>query len=110
MQVILALNYGGRNEIVRAVKRIMQSDAGKDLKNITEDRITENLDNSDIPAPDLIIRTAGEYRTSNFLLWQAAYSEYYVTQVLWPDFSVEDFKSALESYSQRERRFGAVKK
>jgi undecaprenyl diphosphate synthase len=101
MQVILALNYGGRDEIVRAARR---------ASNITEQTITENLDNPDVPDPDLIIRTAGEFRTSNFLLWEAAYSEYYISDVLWPDYSEEDLKKAIESYGGRARKFGAVLK
>lgn len=104
MQVILALNYGGRDEIVRAARR------ASNISNITEQTITENLDNPDVPDPDLIIRTAGEFRTSNFLLWEAAYSEYYISDVLWPDYSEEDLKKAIESYGGRARKFGAVLK
>ncbi|GMO30730.1 MAG: polyprenyl diphosphate synthase [Termitinemataceae bacterium] len=113
MQVVLALNYGGRAEIIRAVKRIVkqQIDSGDFCSdNFDEDLISYNLDNPDIPAPDLIIRTAGEYRLSNFLLWQAAYSEIFISPVLWPDWSEECLFEALKDYAKRERRFGAVTK
>lgn len=106
----IALNYGGRDEIVRAVKII-----GKDLlnKNIKLDDINENifekyLDTKNIPSPDLMIRTSGEQRLSNFLLWQLAYSEFYFCNVLWPDFNVNELHKALESYKNRDRRFGGI--
>jgi undecaprenyl diphosphate synthase len=105
LQVILALNYGGRDEIVRAVRKLCA--AGFPAAEISEKKIGENLDNPDVPDPDLIIRSAGEFRTSNFLLWQSAYAEYYISQKLWPDFSAEDFSLAIEEYQGRERRFGA---
>jgi undecaprenyl diphosphate synthase len=104
MQVVLAINYGGRDEIVRAVRKM----AGKDLSSITEKDICENLDNPDIPDPDLIIRSAGEYRTSNFLLWEGAYSELYISQKFWPDWDKEDLEEALEVFKKRDRRFGGV--
>jgi undecaprenyl diphosphate synthase len=104
MQVVLAINYGGRDEITRAVRKI----AKKDPSSITENDIRENLDNPDIPDPDLIIRSAGEYRTSNFLLWEGAYSELYISQKLWPDWDREDLEEALEVYKKRDRRFGGV--
>ncbi|MDR1362960.1 MAG: di-trans,poly-cis-decaprenylcistransferase [Spirochaetaceae bacterium] len=111
MQVILALNYGGRNAIIRAAQRFLrQSPAmscGAAAEALNEDELRRNLDNPDVPDPDLIIRTAGEFRTSNFLLWEAAYAEYFITDKFWPDFSVEDFDAALASYAARERRFGA---
>jgi undecaprenyl diphosphate synthase len=106
MQVILALNYGGRNAIVRAVRRSLLQSGTVDA--LDEEAITQNLDNPDVPDPDLIIRTAGEFRTSNFLLWEAAYAEYYITDKFWPDFSTEDFDAALAAYAARERRFGTV--
>ncbi|GHU43098.1 isoprenyl transferase [Spirochaetia bacterium] len=111
MQVILALNYGGRNEIIRGFNRIAYALGQGSLKNteITEETLAKNLDNPDVPDPDLIIRTAGEFRTSNFLLWETAYSEYYICDTLWPDFSIEDLHKAIHDYSGRERRFGAVK-
>ena len=97
----LALNYGARQEITDSVNKILSS--GK--KKITEKDIEANLYNN-LPDPDLIIRTSGEERLSNFLLWQSAYSEFYFTQTLWPDFKKEQFKQALEDYAKRERRFG----
>ena len=104
MNVILAINYGGRGEIVRAVNRII--DARLPL---TEESISKNLDNPDVPDPDLIIRTAGEYRISNFLLWESAYAEYYISDKLWPDFLEEDFDAALSAFQKRVRRFGGLK-
>jgi undecaprenyl diphosphate synthase len=113
MQVILALNYGGRNAIVRAAQRFLLNvhvSAGDAVALLNEDTIKQNLDNPDVPDPDLIIRTAGEFRTSNFLLWEAAYAEYFISNKFWPDFSDEDFDAALAAYAARERRFGAVTK
>jgi undecaprenyl diphosphate synthase len=103
LQVILALNYGGRDEIVRAFKRLIA--AGE---TISEKNINLYLDNPDIPDPDLIIRTAGEFRTSNFLLWESAYAEYYISDKLWPDWTGDDLALAIQAYNGRERRFGAV--
>ena len=103
MQVILALNYGGRDEIVRAVKKLTsQSEA------ITEENLSRYMDNPDIPNPDLVIRTAGEFRISNFLLWESAYTEYYISEKFWPDWDKEDLLDALNHYKKRERRFGAA--
>ncbi|MQG08180.1 MAG: di-trans,poly-cis-decaprenylcistransferase [SAR202 cluster bacterium] len=107
MTVIVAINYGGRKEIVDAVKTIIAADIKPE--EITETTIEEHLYTSSIPHPDLIIRTGGEFRTSNFLLWQSAYSEYYITDTLWPDFTVEHLKQAILSYQTRQRRFGRVK-
>jgi len=104
LQVILALNYGGRDEIVRAVRKLIA--AGE--KTVTEEKIGQYLDNPGIPDPDLIIRTAGEFRTSNFLLWEGAYAEYYVSDKLWPDWTGDDLKEAILIYRNRDRRFGAV--
>jgi undecaprenyl diphosphate synthase len=104
MQVILALNYGGRDEIARAVNRMLEEGASP----VTEARIRQNLDNPDVPDPDLIIRTAGEYRTSNFLLWEGAYAEYYISEKFWPDWTADDLKAALDAYQGRTRRFGGV--
>jgi undecaprenyl diphosphate synthase len=106
LQVILALNYGGRDEIVRAVKRAAM--AGEDCTTITEAIIARYLDNPDLPDPDLIIRSAGERRTSNFLLWEGAYSEYYVSPVLWPDWAEKELSLAVEAYQKRNRKFGGV--
>jgi undecaprenyl diphosphate synthase len=101
LQVILALNYGGRDEIQRAVNRMVKAQQTAS--------ISDFLDNPDIPDPDLIIRTAGEFRTSNFLLWEAAYAEYYISPKFWPDFTPDDFRAALDDYANRDRRFGGVK-
>jgi undecaprenyl diphosphate synthase len=105
MQVVLALNYGGRDEIVRALKRLTASSG---TPAITEEIIRSFLDNPDIPDPDLIIRSAGEYRTSNFLVWEGAYSEYYVSDLLWPDWTKEEFDKALAAYRERQRKFGGA--
>jgi len=106
MQVILALNYGGRDEIARAVRRLAAK--GRDMTCATENDIAGCLDNPDVPDPDLIIRSAGEYRTSNFLLWEGAYAELYVSQKLWPDWTGEDLDKAIDEYGNRDRRFGGV--
>ena len=106
LQVILALNYGGRDEIVRAVKKLVSLGVGEEA--ITEETISGLLDNPDLPDPDLIIRTAGEYRTSNFLLWEGAYAEYLISPKLWPDWTGEDLREAIDSFTGRERRFGGV--
>ncbi|GHV77988.1 isoprenyl transferase [Spirochaetia bacterium] len=103
LQVILALNYGGRDEIRRAVERLVRAGVS-----VTEDAIGQHLDNPDIPDPDLIIRTAGELRTSNFLLWEAAYSEYYISDILWPDWTEADLTAAVADFQKRERRYGGV--
>jgi len=112
MQVILAINYGGRDEIVRAVKRLAakrQDDAqGQDITSITGDDIAACLDNPDVPDPDLIIRSAGEYRLSNFLLWEGAYAELYVSAKFWPDWTGEDLAEAIDEYRSRDRRFGGI--
>ena len=106
--VTLAINYGGRDEIVRGVNRWL-SDKENSRGPFQEETLSMYLDNSDIPDPDLIIRTAGEQRLSNFLLWESAYSEYYFSDTLWPDFTEEDFKGALENYGKRKRKFGGIK-
>ena len=108
--LILALSYSGRNELVRAARRLAaDSKAGKlDPAAIDERVLASYLDTAEIPDPDLIIRTSGELRLSNFLLWQCAYSELYVTPVLWPDFRQADFDAALAAYAKRDRRFGLV--
>lgn len=104
IHVLIALNYGGKQDIVQAVERII------DQKPVDiEKAISENLLTAGVPDPDLLIRTSGEQRISNFLLWQCAYSEMFFTETLWPDFSDKDFQEALNEYSKRDRRFGAVK-
>lgn len=106
LSVILALNYGGRDEIVRAVRSIMQKGVSSD--SVTEDVIRNHLDNPDVPDPDLIIRTAFEQRLSNFLLWESAYSEYYFSEKLWPDWDSSDLENAISNYQRRKRRFGGI--
>jgi undecaprenyl diphosphate synthase len=104
--VCLAFDYGGRDEIVRAVARIAGDSVRSD--NIDESLFAQYLDNPGVPDPDLVIRTGGESRLSNFLLWQAAYSELYFTPVLWPDFGPKDVEEALSEYKRRQRRFGGI--
>ena len=106
LQVVLALNYGGRDEITRAFRKFAAD--GKDISKLREEDICAYLDNPDIPDPDLIIRSAGEYRTSNFLLWEGAYSELYISKKFWPDWDKEDLEAAIEDYMGRDRRFGGV--
>ena len=106
MTLTLALSYSSRWEICEAVKRIMAS--GIDAEQITDDVIRQNLATNFCPDPDLLIRTGGELRISNFLLWQMAYTEFYFTDKLWPDFRKADFYAAVEEYTQRKRRFGKV--
>jgi undecaprenyl diphosphate synthase len=102
----VAFNYGGRAEIVDAIRHIMADGHSSDA--VTEDLISQYLYTGGLPDPDLIIRTGGEWRLSNFLIWQAAYAEYYATPTYWPDFDETELAKALEEYSQRERRFGKV--
>ena len=102
----VAFNYGGRAEIVDAVKHILGD--GLRPEDVTEDLVSDYLYTGGLADPDLIIRTGGEYRLSNFLIWQAAYAEYYATPAFWPDFDEDELAQALVEYSQRERRFGKV--
>lgn len=106
----IAINYGGRQEILHSVQEIAkQVEKGKlKAKNITADMISENLYTGGLPDPDLIIRPSGEYRLSNFLLWQSAYSEFWYSDILWPDFTEADFVEALRDFERRNRRFGGV--
>jgi undecaprenyl diphosphate synthase len=107
LKLILALNYSGRWEIINAVNRIVSDVTAGKLKNdITAEIFSDYLDTKDIPDPELLIRTSGERRISNFLLWQMAYVELYFTSTLWPDFRKEDFYKAIIDYQNRERRFG----
>jgi undecaprenyl diphosphate synthase len=106
LNLVLALSYGGRDEILRAVKKVLYS--GVKPEDLTEEIFNSCLDTAGLPSPDLIIRTSGEMRVSNFLLWQGAYSELYFTDVLWPDFTKEEFFLAIQHYQRRERRFGAI--
>ncbi|KAF5062472.1 Ditrans,polycis-undecaprenyl-diphosphate synthase [anaerobic digester metagenome] len=108
MTVHIALNYGGRDELLRSVQRITEKalNGQISLQDITEETVEENLDTAGVPDPELLIRTSGEERISNFLLWQIAYSEFYFTDVLWPDFSKKDLLEAIYYYQNRDRRFG----
>ncbi len=106
LTLCLAFDYGGRDEIVQAASRI--ADTGIPTDNIDESVFVRYLYCTDIPDPDLVIRTGGESRLSNFLLWQAAYSELYFTPVLWPDFGHKDVEEALSEYKRRQRRFGKI--
>lgn len=111
LTLILALNYSSRSEITRAVQQIARRVAAGELapEAITEQTLSESLDTAPWPDPDLIVRTSGEQRLSNFLLWQASYAELWFPEVLWPDFTERDFDRALEEYARRDRRFGLVK-
>ena len=106
----IAINYGGRQEILHSVQEIAKEVEKGKLKasEITEDMISEHLYTGGLPDPDLIIRPSGEYRLSNFLLWQSAYSEFWYSDILWPDFTEEDFTAALREFEKRNRRFGGV--
>ncbi len=107
----IALNYGSRDEIRRAMVKIGERIKAGELEpgEITEEMIAEQLDTAGIPDPDLLIRTSYELRLSNFLMWQLAYSEFYFTEVPWPDFTKEELQKAVDEYSSRDRRFGAIK-
>lgn len=106
----IALNYGSRDEITRAVNRMLEDQkAGKLETPVSEDTISGYLDTAGIPDPDLMIRTSGELRLSNYLLWQLAYSEFYFTDVPWPDLKKEELVKAIEKYNERDRRYGGVK-
>lgn len=111
LNLTFAINYGGRDEILRAVRQVLaEARAGKiTAGDLTEARFATYLDTKELPDPDLMIRTSSEERISNFLLWQLAYSEFYFTDRLWPDFSPEDLAEALRAYAGRERRFGGQK-
>ncbi|MDO5564849.1 MAG: polyprenyl diphosphate synthase [Eubacteriales bacterium] len=98
----IAFNYGSRNEIIRAIKKIKI----EDINNLDEEKFSTYLDTNGIKDPDLLIRTSGECRLSNFLLWQISYSEIYITNVFWPEFSIDELHKALSQYSMRERRYG----
>lgn len=106
MQFNVFINYGSRNEILSAVKKIISKNI--ELDDIDEDTISQNLQTVNIPDPDLIIRTSGEIRISNFMLWQASYSEFMFVDKYWPDFSEEDIDKAIQEFAKRKRRFGKV--
>ena len=103
----IAINYGSRDEICRAVKKIVEE--GIASEDITEQVISDHLDTAGIPDPDLLIRTSGELRLSNYLMWQLAYTEFYFTDVPWPDFNKAELEKAIEKYNGRDRRYGGVK-
>lgn len=107
----IALNYGGRDELLRAVRRLLSDykAGGFELSQLSEEFFSDYLDTRGIPDPDLLIRTSGEERLSNFLLWQCAYTEFYFPEVLWPDFDKNELKKAVEQYKKRDRRFGGIK-
>ncbi len=107
--MVIALDYGGRDEILRAVKKISEDclNGSISVNSITDDLFANYLDTNNIPEPDLLIRTSGELRLSNFLLWQLSYSEFYFCDTLWPDFKPEDLRKAIAVYNERNRRFGA---
>jgi undecaprenyl diphosphate synthase len=102
----VAFNYGGRAEIIHAIREIVE--AGYASEEITEELVSHYLYTGDLPDPDLIVRTSGELRLSNFLIWQSAYAEYYFAEVYWPDFNREELRRAIEHYANRDRRFGLV--
>ncbi len=106
MTAYLALNYGGRDEITHAVRKIVES--GISAEDITEQTVSNNLFTPDVPDPDLIIRPSGEFRLSNFLVWQSAYSEFWFSDVLWPDFTTDDLDKAINDFNKRSRRYGGV--
>lgn len=110
LKFTIAINYGGRDEIRRAVRTIAEKAVEHQLQldDITEELINDHLDTAGLPDPDLLIRTSGEKRLSNYLPWQLAYTEFYFTDVLWPDFTKEDLLTAIRYYNGRERRFGGV--
>jgi len=111
LRVVLAVNYGGRDDITRATRKVAEQAAAGRLKpeELDEPRFASLLDTAELPDPDLLIRTSGELRLSNFLLWQCAYSEFYVTDTLWPDFSKKELQAAIEQFRKRDRRFGGRK-
>jgi undecaprenyl diphosphate synthase len=110
MNLVLALNYSGKWDITNAVKRISQDikDNKINVEDINDTLITNNLTTAQFPDPEFLIRTSGECRLSNFLLWELAYAEFYFTETLWPDFSKDTFYEAIKSYQNRERRFGKI--
>ncbi len=112
MQLIVALNYGGRREILSSCRKIAEKvkDGSLDPSDITEQMISDNLYLPDVPDPELIIRPSGEMRLSNFLLWESAYSEFWVSDTLWPDFGYEDLTQAFRDFAGRDRRFGGLSK
>lgn len=111
MTLALALNYSSRSELTAAARILARRVAAGEIRpeQITEQTISETLFTASMPDPDLVIRTSGEYRMSNFMLWQASYAELYFTDTLWPDFDKEEFMKAMHAYAERDRRYGLVK-
>ena len=107
----IAINYGSRDEMIRAMKKMVKEceDGKLTSEEITEEKFESYLDTHDIPDPDLLIRTSGEQRLSNYLLWQLAYTEFYFTDIPWPDFTKEELENAIEQYNSRDRRYGGIK-
>ena len=110
LNLTIAINYGSRDEIVRGIKRMLHDIATEQLQvdDISEETFSRYLDTAELPDPDLMIRTSGEQRLSNYLLWQLAYAEFYFTPVAWPDFHGEELRKAVEAYENRDRRYGKV--
>ena len=110
LNLTIAINYGSRDEMIRAVKNMMQDekDGKLSIEDVTAERFSTYLDTKELPDPDLMIRTSGEQRLSNYLLWQLAYSEFYFTDVPWPDFNKKELEHAVEAYNKRDRRFGGL--
>ncbi|MCQ2495178.1 MAG: isoprenyl transferase [Lachnospiraceae bacterium] len=108
LQFTVALNYGGRDEIIRSVKKMAEKVKAGEIEadEITEEMLSEGLDTWELPDPDLLVRTSGELRISNFMLWQLAYTEFYFTDVYWPDFDEEELRKAVDYYGNRDRRYG----
>ncbi|MGE5557453.1 MAG: polyprenyl diphosphate synthase [Bacillota bacterium] len=106
LTVNIAVNYGGRDEIIRACRKICRDRP----EHLDQEEFAKYLDSAGQPDPDLLIRTSGEYRISNFLIWQLAYAEFYFTRVLWPDFTAKEFRKAINEYAKRERRFGGIRR
>ena len=106
----IAINYGSRDEMIRAMKKMYHDmeNGSRQVSELNEDMFASYLDTAGIPDPDLLIRTSGEQRLSNYLLWQLAYSEFYFTDVPWPDFGKEELEKAVEAYNKRDRRFGGL--
>ena len=110
MHFQIAINYGGRDEIVRAVKKLVAKARAGEIteEDVTEALIADCLDTAGLPDPDLLIRTCGEQRISNFLIWEGAYTEYYFTDTAWPDFTKEELQKAVDAFGNRERRYGGL--
>lgn len=104
----IAFNYGGRKEITDAINKILADEKREPGKSVTEEEVAKYMYRPDIPDPELVIRTSGEFRISNFLLWEIAYSEFYVTDVYWPDFNEEEYNKAILSFNRRDRRYGGI--